>query len=141
MACLSQVCSPARADEPRVTVTWKTCAGASTLVTDDQACFVVDLRTGRKSVVFDLCAGVNVSGGTLLFGGRASSLFCATVEVPVGASPTETRKAAEQTLRGELERLCRQGKGPKNLCLRAVGPFKLRDGRDAPEALKAELSK
>jgi hypothetical protein len=135
------VTGPAPAQGTDVSVTWETCAEGTTIVSEKEVCYVYDVARRDKAVVFKICAGVNLSGGNLIFGGSAKTVLCATVKVPVGSSMRATRDAAEQALRKELLRHC--GKvdrfWDRLRCAATIGRFKLKDSpppRDLQDAVR-----
>ena len=80
----------ASSDE-QVTISWESCAENSTVVTKKSICHIIDLTSNNSIYEFKVCAGVNISGGNLVFGGSASTMICATVTVE--ASNEEDGKA------------------------------------------------
>lgn len=119
------------AENSNVKAEWKTCAGTSTIKTDKNVCYVVDLKTGDKKMVIELCAGVNLSAGTIIFGGRTSTMLCSTVEVPVGENKEATIKQAEKALREKLQepavQKALQEKLGKTEKIKAIGPINIKE--------------
>jgi hypothetical protein len=124
---------PPPAAAPKVALTWKTCAAGTLLLGEAQACHVIDVKSGRKTRTFELCVGVKLQGTTLLFGGNASSMICATVEVPAGLARDAARKAAEEALRAEVVRRYCGGTCPLGR-VDSVGALRFVDG--APRSSK-----
>jgi len=85
------------------TVEFKNCVGVSTVMTEKNVCYVMNLTTREQKVVVELCSGINVSGGTVVLGGKASAMMCSTVEFPAGTDRRTAEKLAEKRLREELE--------------------------------------
>lgn len=90
-------------DAAEVTITWETCVENSTIVTKKEACYILDRESSESIYVFKLCAGVNASSGTIVFGGSASSMLCATVTVEAG-DEKEAIATAKSRLQKELDK-------------------------------------
>jgi hypothetical protein len=91
-----------RAGEPTAEVEWRSCGQVSTFASTKSACYVVSLQNLETKFQFQLCAGVNISGGTIILGGGASTMMCATVDVPAGADKAQARRLAEKALKEKL---------------------------------------
>jgi hypothetical protein len=115
----------------------------STVVSSKNACYVVSLQTLEKKYQIQLCAGVNVNGGTIVLGGGASTLMCATVDVPAGGDKKAAKRQAEQALKEKLNDPKTQESlkaalgysGP----IRGVGAVKLTEDADKADELKKLL--
>jgi hypothetical protein len=94
---------PSPAQVIKSTVEFKSCVGVSTVMTEKNVCYVMNLATREQKVVVELCSGINVSGGTILLGGKASAMMCSTAEFPAGTDRKTAERVAEKRLREELE--------------------------------------
>src|SRR4051794_7992148 len=59
---------------------WKSCVNMSTLFSTKQGCYVIDTKTHDQKIVVEIGVGINVSAGTVLIGGGASTMLVVTVE-------------------------------------------------------------
>ena len=89
--------------EPEVRITWENCAANDTIVTKKEICYVVDLESNDSQYILKVCGGVNISGGTLVFGGTASSLLCATITINA-ESDSQAIARAEEILRKAISK-------------------------------------
>jgi hypothetical protein len=121
-------------------ILFKTCGGTSTLITDKNVCYVVDTESGDKKWVIDVCTGVNVSGGTIVLGGRVSTMLCATVEIAGAKSKQDAIKHAEKWLNEHLTDTKTCADLAKKIAdggsVNKAQPFKLREDKDTAEKLK-----
>ena len=87
----------------KTTVEFKSCVGVSTVVSEKNVCYVMDLSTKQQKVVVELCSGVNISGGTIVLGGKASAMMCSTFEFPVWTDRVTAKKMAKEALLADLK--------------------------------------
>src|SRR5262245_26058182 len=84
-------------------VEWKSCGAATTILTDKNVCYIVDLDTGEKKTVIQICAGANLTSSILGFGGKASTMLCGTIEFGSRIEKQAAIKQAEQILKEKLK--------------------------------------
>lgn len=147
LAGLILVAPVSRCDAAETTGTteFKTCVGASTIMSEKNVCYVIDLQTKGNKWVIELCAGVNFSGGTVILGGKASSMLCSTVEVRGAANREEAVRKAEEHLKKQLQEAGVQAallkelgtKGP----VKSVGPVTVKQDPQVGPKLKDEAAK
>jgi hypothetical protein len=113
------------------TVEFKSCVGVSTVMSEKNVCHIVNLATKEQKLVVELCSGINISGGTIVLGGKASVLMCSTVEFPAGTDRKTAERLAEKKLREELEKTPVQSSLKRELnyngSIKAVDPFTIKE--------------
>jgi hypothetical protein len=105
--CLTGVGGLVQAAQAQViksTVEFETCVGASTILSDKNVCYVRNLETRDQKVVVKLCTGININEGTIVLGGKWSSMLCSTVEFPIGTDRKTAETLVQERLREALIR-------------------------------------
>lgn len=109
----------------------KTCAGASTILSTKDACYVVDLKTKESKWTIELCAGLNLSAGNIILGAKASVLMCSTLTITGAKDRAEALRAAEDAFKKELAKASTQSDVLKELGqpgpVKAIGPVNLKE--------------
>jgi hypothetical protein len=121
-------------------IEWKTCAEVSTIISDKNVCYVVDTKTKDKKWIIDLCTGANIQGGTIVLGGKFSTMLCATIEIKGAKNKEEAIKEAEKWLAKNLKEKKTCADLAKKIAASKpptkVAPFELREDEDKGNKLK-----